>query len=50
LITCIVADYDKEHVHFLDGANGGYTIAAKELKRQLIDLGMASTTADKYEL
>jgi hypothetical protein len=50
LITCIVADYDKEHVHFLDGANGGYTIAAKELKRQLIDLGMTSTTADKYEL
>jgi hypothetical protein len=38
LITCIVANYDKDHAHFLDGSNGGYTIAAKELKRQVTEL------------
>lgn len=35
LLTCIVTDYNKDHVHFLDGANGGYAMAAKELKSQL---------------
>ena len=35
LITCIVTDYDKNHVHFLDGANGGYAMAARELKQQV---------------
>lgn len=35
LITCIVNDYDKDHVHFLDVANGGYAMAARELKQQL---------------
>jgi hypothetical protein len=35
LITCIVTDYDKDHVHFLDAANGGYAMAARELKQQL---------------
>jgi hypothetical protein len=37
LITCIVTNYDKDHVHFLDGANGGYAMAARELKQQLKD-------------
>jgi hypothetical protein len=36
LITCIVTNYDKDHVHFLDGANGGYAMAARELKQQLM--------------
>lgn len=35
LITCIVTDYDQAHVHFLDGANGGYAMASRELKQQL---------------
>lgn len=35
LITCIVTDYDHAHVHFLDGANGGYAMASRELKQQL---------------
>ena len=35
LITCIVTDYDKNHVHFLDGANGGYAMATREMKLQL---------------
>lgn len=38
LITCLVSDYDKNHVHFLDGANGGYALAAKEMKLQLQSL------------
>ena len=38
LITCVVTDYNHDHVHFLDGANGGYAMAAKELKGQLKNL------------
>jgi len=34
LITCIVNDYGLNHVHFLDGANGGYALAAKAMKQQ----------------
>ena len=36
LITCIVTNYDKDHVHFLDASNGGYAMAARELKQQLM--------------
>lgn len=35
IITCIVFNYDTEHIHFLDGSNGGYAMAAKYLKKQL---------------
>ena len=35
LITCIISDYGANHVHFMDGANGGYALAADELKQQL---------------
>jgi hypothetical protein len=35
LITCIVTNYDKDHAHFLDGADGGYAMAAREMKQQL---------------
>lgn len=38
LITCLVFNYDTDHIHFLDGSNGGYTMAAKEMKRQLNEL------------
>lgn len=37
LVTCLVRDYNTDHVHFLDAANGGYAIAAKQLKAQLKD-------------
>ncbi|PIU96760.1 MAG: hypothetical protein CO017_08860 [Zetaproteobacteria bacterium CG_4_8_14_3_um_filter_59_5] len=37
LITCIVSDYDQQHVHFLDGANGGYEMAAQQMKKQIIE-------------
>lgn len=32
MITCLVFQYEKEHVHFVDGAEGGYAHAARELK------------------
>ena len=35
IITCVVFNYDTEHIHFLDGANGGYALAAKAMKEQL---------------
>lgn len=35
LLTCMIFDYEQDHVHFLDGADGGYAMAAVELKRQL---------------
>jgi len=35
LVTCFVRSYSGDHVHFVDGANGGYALAAKELKAQL---------------
>jgi hypothetical protein len=38
IITCMIFNYDTDHVHFLDGSNGGYTLAAKEMKRQLKEL------------
>lgn len=34
IITCMVFNYDTEHIHFLDGSNGGYSIAAKNMKKQ----------------
>ena len=35
LITCIITDYTFDHIHFLDGSNGGYAAASIELKAQL---------------
>ncbi|MBL7664332.1 MAG: DUF3095 domain-containing protein [Bacteriovoracaceae bacterium] len=36
LMTCLVQDVkDGEHIHFIDGGNGGYAMAAKQLKQQL---------------
>ncbi|MCA9532678.1 MAG: DUF3095 domain-containing protein [Myxococcales bacterium] len=35
LMTCVIDGYDGNHVHFVDGADGGYALAAKELKAQL---------------
>lgn len=35
LMTCAISQYTGNHVHFVDGANGGYALAAKQLKGQL---------------
>lgn len=34
MITCLVIKNEKEHVHFVDGAGGGYAHAAKALKER----------------
>ncbi len=35
LMTCLVFSYAGNHVHFIDGGDGGYAMAAKQLKAQL---------------
>lgn len=36
LMTCLVFNMEKsEHVHFIDGGDGGFAIAATQLKAQL---------------
>ncbi|HEY8102434.1 MAG TPA: DUF3095 domain-containing protein [Burkholderiaceae bacterium] len=35
LLTCIVQSYNGNHQHFVDGSDGGYALAARELKRRL---------------
>ncbi|MCA9619210.1 MAG: DUF3095 domain-containing protein [Myxococcales bacterium] len=35
LMTCMIRGYAGDHVHFVDGADGGYALAAKALKRKL---------------
>lgn len=39
LMTCVVQDYGDDHIHFIDGADGGYALAAKQLKQQLKAMG-----------
>jgi hypothetical protein len=38
LITCLVESYAGKHVHFVDGSDGGYALAARQLKRQLAEI------------
>lgn len=35
LITCMIFDRADRHLHFIDGAQGGYALAAKKMKEQL---------------
>ena len=38
LLTCIVFSYNGNHVHFVDGSDGGYAILSRGLKAQLKSL------------
>ncbi len=38
IVTCLIADHDKNHVHLLDGSNGGYAMAARQMKQRLLDM------------
>lgn len=38
MITCMVFQYHREHVHFVDGKDGGYVSASKLLKMRLEQL------------
>jgi hypothetical protein len=33
-MTCLVFSLAGDHVHFIDGADGGYALAAKQMKQQ----------------
>jgi hypothetical protein len=35
LMTCLVFDHANAHFHFVDGADGGYALAAKGMKEQM---------------
>ncbi|MEQ1676298.1 MAG: DUF3095 family protein, partial [Chitinophagaceae bacterium] len=35
VMSCYVRNLDDQHVHFIDGADGGYTKAAGVLKKKL---------------
>ncbi len=35
VMTCYIENMDSNHIHFVDGSDGGYTEAAKLLKRKL---------------
>jgi hypothetical protein len=35
IVTCLVTSYNGAHSHFVDGSQGGYAMAAKELKQKL---------------
>ncbi len=35
LITCMIFDRKDRHLHFIDGASGGYALAAKKMKEQV---------------
>lgn len=35
LMTCLIFNRHGEHVHFVDGADGGYAMAAAQMKQQL---------------
>lgn len=39
VLSCYVRDRDDQHIHFVDGADGGYTRAAVMLKRKLGNIG-----------
>jgi hypothetical protein len=38
LMTCLVLGRNGQHVHFIDGADGGYTLAASAMKARLAHL------------
>ena len=38
LVTCIVRSFTGNHMHFVDGSDGGYALAARGLKSQLVKI------------
>jgi hypothetical protein len=40
LMTCLIFNRHGEHVHFVDGAEGGYAAAAARMKQQLLEAGV----------
>ena len=50
LTTCYITNYSKNHVHFIDGTEGGYASASVELKRQINQLSEPETTKNPISL
>jgi hypothetical protein len=46
LITCFLRSYVGDHVHFVDGSDGGYALAARMLKAQLAELRARAPAGD----
>jgi len=46
LVTCLVQSYNGNHMHFVDGSDGGYALAARGLKQQLKSLRTKNIVAD----
>lgn len=42
LVTCLVRSYSGHHMHFVDGSDGGYAMAAISLKRRIAQLPEAA--------
>jgi hypothetical protein len=38
IVTCFVRSYKGDHLHFVDGSDGGYALASRELEGQLREL------------
>ena len=47
VMSCYVLNLNKSHIHFVDGAEGGYTKAARMIKRKM---NMQSTPAEDHSL
>jgi hypothetical protein len=45
LVTCIVQSYNGKHMHFVDGSDGGYALAARGLKQRLESFRAARISA-----
>ncbi|GBG15990.1 NAD kinase [Novimethylophilus kurashikiensis] len=43
LVTCLVRSYTGSHMHFVDGSDGGYALAATDLKAKLHRLKTVTT-------
>ncbi len=49
LITCVVhSAFESDHLHFVDGAAGGYASAASKLKASLIEARRGSPGAERW--
>jgi hypothetical protein len=40
MVTCYVRSYQSDHIHFVDGTDGGYAKASQELKNRRKQLGL----------
>ena len=48
IMTCLVASItDNQHVHFVDGGDGGYTKAATQLKARLKSINQKQTAGSR---